>query len=277
MLHIRCSQRSLKTKATFSRFLEGGTLSVPGNKSGMATSRHRPLLLPLETERTPGEVSVLAQHMSTEKLKQEQQKTLSSRPRPYGLFARLLFFFMDLVYGRRRSLKKSLVLEIIARVPYQAWEDVSYIAMTHTFPKPQFARRIFDFVRESRSQQDNEQWHMFILEEMLDRDGVKRGRILFYVLPQIIAFAYYHVSWILYVIRPGWSYALNADFEDHAEREYMEMVREHPQFETKRWESDFKSDYGSYDTVADLLRRIGLDERIHKEESIARMASPRFS
>jgi hypothetical protein len=41
--------------------------------------------------------------------------------------------------------------------------------------------------------------------------------------------------------------------------------------------SDFKSDYGDYRTMADLLRRIGLDERIHKEESIAQIQNPRFA
>jgi len=36
------------------------------------------------------------------------------------LFARVLFRGMDLVYGRRRTLSKFKVLELIARVPYQA-------------------------------------------------------------------------------------------------------------------------------------------------------------
>jgi len=36
------------------------------------------------------------------------------------LLARVLFGGMDLVYGRRRTLSKFKVLELIARVPYQA-------------------------------------------------------------------------------------------------------------------------------------------------------------
>jgi hypothetical protein len=43
----------------------------------------------------------------------------------------------------------------------------------------------------------------------------------------VIAFAYYQQSWLLYVIRPKWSYRLNADFEDHAEHQYMLFVDEH--------------------------------------------------
>ena len=72
------------------------------------------------------------------------------------------------------------------------------------------------------------------------------------------------------------SYDLNADFEDHAEHEYMEFVRENPQFEKEKFESDFEGDYGRFDSLADLFRQIGLDERHHKEESLNRVAAARF-
>jgi hypothetical protein len=45
----------------------------------------------------------------------------------------MLFVGMDLFYGRKRTLSKFKVLEVIARVPYQSWEHVSYIAMTHKY------------------------------------------------------------------------------------------------------------------------------------------------
>lgn len=210
-------------------------------------------------------------------LKAEQSATLGSPRRRYGLLARSLFFGMDLVYGRARTLKKFTVLEVIARVPYQAWEHVAYVAMTHTYRTPGFARRVFEFIKESRAQQDNEQWHLLILEEWLQKDGVRESFLLYRVAPQIVAFFYYHVSWLLYVIDPKLSYALNADFEDHAEHEYMEFVRDHPELEERPFESEFKADYGNLATLADVLRRIGLDERHHKDESLARIAAPRFS
>jgi ubiquinol oxidase len=209
-------------------------------------------------------------------LKQEQQKTLSTPRRRYGLLARALFGFMDLFYGSARTLPKFNVLEVIARVPYQSWEHVAYIAMTHTYAKPGFARRIFDFVKESRAQQDNEQWHLLILEEMIQKKGCKPNFFLFRILPQFAAFFYYHVSWLLYVMKPSWSYGLNADFEDHAEHEYMEYVRQNPELEHQPFESEFKADYGDFASLADLFRRIGLDERLHKDESLARMGHARF-
>ena len=213
---------------------------------------------------------------ATMDLKTEQQKTLETPRRQYGLLAWLLFVFMDLVYGRKRTLSKFKVLEIVARVPYQAWEHVAYIAMTHTYKAPGFARRIFDFITESRAQQDNEQWHLLILEEMTQKKKFRENFFLYLIVPQFIAFFYYHVSWLLYVIEPRHSYRLNADFEDHAEHEYMLFVKENPQFETEAFDSEFKDDYGDFENAADLFRNIGLDERHHKEESIARMDGARF-
>ena len=212
-----------------------------------------------------------------EGLKEEQQRTIASPRRRYGLLARVLFGTLELLYGPRKTLSKFKVLEVIARVPYQAWEHVAYIAMTHTYKTPSFARRVFEFVKESRAQQDNEQWHLLILEELVQRKGIRENFFLCRILPQFMAFFYYHVSWLLYVMKPAWSYALNADLEDHAEHEYMAFVKENPAFETESFESEFKADYGSYENIADLFRRIGLDERLHKEESLARIAQARFS
>lgn len=214
---------------------------------------------------------------TAETLKAEQDRTLRTPRRDYGLLARALFFGMDLVYGRARTLPKFKVLEVIARVPYQAWEQVAYVAMTHTYSAPGFARRVFEFVRESRLQQDNEQWHLLVIEELVHARGLKQGFWLYRAAPQLVAFAYYHVSWVLYVVNPALSYSLNADFEDHAEHEYMEYVRENPQLEAEPFESDFKADYGDFKSLADLFRNIGLDERLHKEESLRRIAAPRFS
>jgi len=209
-------------------------------------------------------------------LAREQEVTLGAPRRPYGILARALFLVMDLFYGRRSTLAKFKVLEVIARVPYQAWENVAYVAMTHKHGTPDFARRIFEFVRESRAQQDNEQWHLLILVELLEKRGTKQGFFRFRLVPQLIAFFYYHVSWFLYVMRPAWSYRLNADFEDHAEHEYMEFVRDHPALDQEPWDSAFLADYGTFASTGDVLRQIGLDERHHKEESILRISSPRF-
>src|SRR5947208_7304424 len=112
-----------------------------------------------------------------------QRSTVATPRRRYGVAARLLFALLDAVYGRARTLSKFKVLELVARVPYQSWEQVAYIAITHTYERPDFARRVFDRVTESRRQQDNEQWHLLILEERIARSGIKEGWFKFTVLP----------------------------------------------------------------------------------------------
>ncbi|NKE70927.1 alternative oxidase [Candidatus Manganitrophus noduliformans] len=217
------------------------------------------------------------ERLTAEQLRKEQENTLSAQKLHYGFLAKILFVVMDLIYGKGRSLSKFKVLEVIARVPYQAWEHVAYIAITHTYKKADFARRIFDRVQESRIQQDNEQWHLLILEEWVHRLQIRENFLLYRIIPQIIAFFYYHVCWFLYVIRPSMSYALNAQFEDHAEHEYMRYVQEHPELESEPFESAFKSDFGDFKSMADAVRQIGYDERVHKEESLSRIRDARFS
>jgi ubiquinol oxidase len=209
-------------------------------------------------------------------LRRAQAETANTPRRRYGIAARALFRLLDAIYGRRRTLSKFKVLELVARVPYQSWEQVAYIAITHTYERTGLARRIYDRVAESRAQQDNEQWHLLILEERILKGGAREGWVRFRLVPQALAFAYYQLSWLLYVLRPAWSYRLNADFEDHAEHEYMAFVTEHPEWETEVFESAFAADYAEVGTVADLFRQIGFDERVHKEESLERMREPRF-
>jgi len=215
-------------------------------------------------------------HLGHDELLAAQEHTVNSPRRRYGLPARCLFVSLDLIYGRRRTLSKFKVLELIARVPYQAWEQVAYIAVTHVHRRPDLARRIHERVEQTRAQQDNEQWHLLILEELIDRAGTREGRLKYFWLPQLIAFVYYQVSVLLYVIRPVWSYRLNADFEDHAEHEYMALVVDHPEWESVPFESAFGDDYGHFDSQADLFRQIGHDERIHKLESEDLIATARF-
>ena len=214
------------------------------------------------------------ERLDHERLVAEQQVTLASPPRRHSLSARLLFRTMDALYGRDRTLEKFRVLELVARVPYQAWENVAYVAVTHTARQPGFARRVFDRVRTARWEQDNEQWHLLIMEELTA--GERRGFLRSRVVPQLLAFAYYQLSWFLYVLRPKWSYRLNADFEDHAEHEYALLVQEHPEWEQGVYEGQFTEDFGDFDNLADLFRQIGYDERLHKLESEQYLGAPRF-
>ncbi len=84
-------------------------------------------------------------------------------------------------------------------------------------------------------------------------------------------------SVLLFIVRPKWSYRLNADFEDHAEHEYAQFVEENAWLAQRPYDGVFADDYGRFATLADLFRQIGHDERVHKLESHERMNQPRFS
>jgi ubiquinol oxidase len=215
--------------------------------------------------------------LNHEELLRAQQETLTTSRRHYGLFARALFVFMDAVYGKKGHLRKFQVLEIVARMPYQTWEHVAYVAITHKYKDTSLAKSIHKRIAEARAQQDNEQWHLLIMEELIEERRLRRGKLRYVWLPQVVAFVYYQLSWVLYVIRPYFSYKLNADFEDHAEHEYMTFVADHPELENEKWQSAFTEEYGRFDTVADLFRQIAHDERVHKLESLEDMKKPRFS
>ncbi len=214
--------------------------------------------------------------LSAQELVAAQAQTLAAPRRDYSLAAKVLFTSLDVFYGKPRTLSKFKVLELVARVPYQAWEQAAYIAVTHVHERTGLARRIHERIAESRAQQDNEQWHLLIIDELIDQHGIGEGRLRFFWLPQVIALVYYQVSWLMFVVRPAWSYRLNADFEDHAEHEYASFVAEHPEWEIIEFVSQFTADYGQYACLADVFRQIGHDERVHKQESEAQLAQPRF-
>lgn len=174
-----------------------------------------------------------------EQLAVTHTETLDTSRRSYGLGAKILFCLLEAVYGKPRTFSKFKVIELVARVPYQAWEQVACIAIAHTPSHPDLARRVFDRVAESRRQEDNEQWHLLILEELIAKEGGHEGWVKFTLIAQALAFVYYQLSWLLYVIRRAWNYRLSADFEDRAEHEYAHLVDEHPEWGNQPFESAF--------------------------------------
>lgn len=208
-------------------------------------------------------------------LRRAQQETLDTPRMEYSLLARMMFKPVDIMYGKQGSFTKFAMLEIIARVPYQAWERMGYWAVQRHRTRSALAMRVFERIVEARSDQDNEQFHLLIMEDLIDRQGLKRNWLLHRAAPWFIAFFYYHVSWVLFLVKPDWSYRLNAEFEDHAEHEYMTFVAENPDLEFVPDPGTYADQYGRYRSVADLLRQIGHDERVHKLDSLESMREPR--
>jgi ubiquinol oxidase len=208
-------------------------------------------------------------------LRPAQAETLDTPRLAYSLLAQVLFTAMDLAYGRARTIVKFTMLEFIARVPYQAWERIGYLALARHRRRSALATRVFERIVQTRAEQDNEQWHLLILQDLVQRRGLWQAFLLHRLAPWLIAFCYYHVSWLLFLIRPQWSYRLNADFEDHAEHEYIAYAAEHPELDTEPDPGTYATQYGRHGSLADLFRQIGHDERIHRLDSLANLRAPR--
>jgi ubiquinol oxidase len=202
-------------------------------------------------------------------LRAAQATTLAAPRLRYDPFSRLMFFTVNVLYGRPPSLAKFLVLEHLARIPYQTWERVAQRAIARTEGRSRLAQRIMNRVVEARAQQDNEQFHLLIIDELLIRRGAAPGRLRYRIVPRLLAGPWHAFTWLLHLIRPAWSYRLNASFEDHAEHEYMHFVATHPELDHEPVVCDAADGYGRFDSLGDLLRQIGHDERVHKLESLA--------
>lgn len=216
----------------------------------------------------PGGTAAGPPKLAAPELRLAQQQTLRGQRLRSDPVTRILVMIVDLIYGRRASLAKFRVLELLAPVPYQAWERAAYRALTRLRRHTALARRVFEAMAEARAQQDNETFHLLVLEDLLRARGARLGFLRHRLLPALMAGPYRVMCWALFLVRPAWSYRLNASFEDHAEHQYMAFVAAHPELEEQAFSGETAAGYGRYDSVADVLRQIGHDERIHKLESL---------
>lgn len=209
-------------------------------------------------------------------LKAEQEHTLATPVMRSNLILKILIVTLDLFYGKKRTLPKFKVLEILARYPYWAWEDGAYRRLSkdhaaYKQPADNRTRRFLGWIDLGRESQDNEQWHMLLLEEIIEKKGIKTSPLLHRWLPLAMALVYYHLTRLMFFVYPHSSFYMNAAFESHAEHQYMLMAKEHPEWDEEPVESKYFEHYPRQKTLGDLIRRIGLDERDHMHHSIAEM------
>jgi ubiquinol oxidase len=203
-------------------------------------------------------------------LKKEQEATLSRPPRPYGFLARLLFLGMDLFYGKEMTLGKTRFLEVLARIPYQAWEIGQYRKLNRKYSDPAYVERSEDLIGWGREAQDSEFWHLEVVNEKMKRDGVRPKWFKDRFAPSVAAFKYNLLCRVLAFLSLKAALKLNADLEDHAEHEYMNYVKSHPELDEQPVEEAVVKKYGDFKTWGDVFRRLGLEERDHMNNSLKR-------
>jgi demethoxyubiquinone hydroxylase (CLK1/Coq7/Cat5 family) len=213
-------------------------------------------------------------------LKREQEVTLA-RPRySYSSGARFFFRSMDTLAGKEESLPKVRVIESLASIPYRAWESRQYGRIQRHYGEPEVVRDAEEILRYGRAAQDNEVQHLRIIEEKLRREAVRDPRYMTRPLPELMSESYNLFSATLSRLGIRRAFMLNAEFEDHAEHTYAELVTAHPEWEEMPVEGDAVKEYAAYhgldgfDNWADVFRRIGLDERDHRNASFAFAGMP---
>lgn len=200
-------------------------------------------------------------------LKKEQQASMV-RPRyKYSATARFFFLMMDLVTGRKETLAKAKLLETLASIPYRAWENRQYARMTQHYQDQDLVQQARMIMTWGREAQDNEYWHLLVINEKMKEDNVRDPWYLFPLIPFLMAGSYGMLSWAIAMLNMHSAFLFNAEFEDHAEHVYAQLVHEHPEWEEQPVNNELVKKYGEFRTWAEVFRRIGLDERDHMNSS----------
>jgi hypothetical protein len=121
------------------------------------------------------------------------------------------------------------------------------------------ARIIVDWGREA---QDNEYWHLLLLEEKMCEDGIADPHYMTQPLPFLMISSWAVMMWVMARVDTRRAFLLNA-----AEHYYAQLVDEHPEWEDQPVTSARALEYGSLRSWADVFRRVGLDERDHMNNS----------
>lgn len=206
-------------------------------------------------------------------LQEEQERTLSTPNLPANFILKGMFLTFDVLYGRARTLPKVKVLEILARYPYWAWEWGGYLRISRQYASSKYGTTQNNalplrHIEMGRDMQDNEQWHLMLIEDIMRQKNIKQGWFKMALMPYLLSLGYYYLTRVMYKFRPSWSFAMNAAFESHAEHEYMKMATEHPEWDKEPLDSHYFKFYPRQETLGDLVRRIALDERDHMYESL---------
>ena len=115
--------------------------------------------------------------------------------------------------------------------------------------------------------QDNEYMHLLVIQEKMREGGLKDKWYLATPVVFVIVAFYLLLSRILAWVNIKGAFKFNAEFEDHAEHIYAKLVEDHPDLENQIVTNSIAMEYSDVENWADIFRRIGLDERDHRNHS----------
>ncbi len=187
----------------------------------------------------------------------------------------MFFFKMDLLTGKKITLSKTLLIELLASIPYRSWELQMYARTTIGYKNREAVKKALKIMDWSREAQDNEYWHVQAIEAKLRETGEKRAWYLTQPIPLLAIFVYIIFTRLMAIFNLRRAFLFNAEFEDHAEHVYAQFVKENPQWEAEAVTSPEVLERMPFDNWADVFRRIGLDERDHRNDSFVEAGLPK--
>jgi hypothetical protein len=207
-------------------------------------------------------------------LKKEQNASLARDPYKYSLAAKFFFFSMDLVTGKKTTLSKAKLLESLASIPYRAWENRQYRRLTCKYQNEEIVNKAHKIMFWGREAQDNEYWHLLVINEKMKEDGKKNAWYLAPLVSCTMIGTWVMISRTLAFFNISRAFLFNAEFEDHAEHIYAKFVHENPELDLQPVRSELVKKYGDFQSWGDVFRRIGLDERDHRNKSFVYCGRP---
>jgi hypothetical protein len=185
----------------------------------------------------------------------------------------LLVWCGTVVYGKEPSYLKFRAVEVIARVPYHSWASAAYTLLTLWYTNEEKAMKLSEVASYARLAQDNETMHVVVISQ-LARAEAHAGFIRYTLIPMFFAFFYFWASYLLFLLKPRYSYELNYLFENHAFLQYDRFVTLHAEaLKTKPIVSNFLTWYGrTPKSQYEFFLSVRNDEIIHRNTSIEEMA-----
>jgi hypothetical protein len=214
--------------------------------------------------------------LNSESLKKEQQRTLETPRYKYSAIAKLFFFGMDLLAGKKDNLSKAKLLEILACIPYRVWEVKHYTKLTRKYRNYDKVKHFQEVIDWGRSAQDNEYFHLLVIHEKMKEDGMKDKWYLNPIVTFGAVLSYVLIARTMAFFSQKRAFLFNAEFENHAENVYAKMVEANPQWENQKVTNSLVKQYANVETWADVFRRISLDERDHMNHSFEHCGKPEF-
>lgn len=179
-----------------------------------------------------------------------------------------MVFLGNFVYGKSPSYGKFKAIEVIARIPYQSWEVVSYMLLTFFYANEAKAIELSRTSRFSRAAQDNETMHVIVISQLAKKHA-QNSFFLHTFIPLVFSFFYFTASFILYLLHPRYSFQLNYVFECHAFLQYQKFLDANEEaLKSEPILCDFLSLYGRYPkSEYEFFHSILTDELIHRHQS----------